>query len=176
MHPLVPDPRAVRSIIFSARPGHILILHPLQGRDKCWSTDTEGIWGLRSHLSGSLLLFENPALAAWPSLPSTEAFVVSKLGPYERDRALRLMCRLCLLSPVFPHLVRELNAGLHVMILLLLFLALALALVSTGFAILNMIQAPYRAVNGPGGICLWNVLAGKEGPWGERFLSMPSGG
>ncbi|XP_047607659.1 clarin-2 [Phacochoerus africanus] len=61
---------------------------------------------------------------------------------------------------IFPHLVRELNAGLHVMILLLLFLALALALVSMGFAILNMIQVPYRAVNGPGGICLWNVLAG----------------
>ncbi|XP_055102348.1 clarin-2 [Symphalangus syndactylus] len=61
---------------------------------------------------------------------------------------------------IFPHLVKELNAGLHVMILLLLFLALALALVSMGFAILNMIQVPYRAVNGPGGICLWNVLAG----------------
>ncbi|XP_017396094.1 clarin-2 [Cebus imitator] len=61
---------------------------------------------------------------------------------------------------IFPHLVKELNAGLHVVILLLLFLALALALVSTGFAILNMIQVPYRAVNGPGGICLWNVLAG----------------
>ncbi|KAL0596537.1 Clarin-2 [Plecturocebus cupreus] len=61
---------------------------------------------------------------------------------------------------IFPHLVKELNTGLHVMILLLLFLALALALVSMGFAILNMIQVPYRAVNGPGGICLWNVLAG----------------
>ncbi|XP_025742958.1 clarin-2 [Callorhinus ursinus] len=61
---------------------------------------------------------------------------------------------------IFPHLVKELNAGLHVTILLLLFLAMALALVSMGFAILNMIQVPYRAVNGPGGICLWNVLAG----------------
>ncbi|KAM8958098.1 clarin-2 [Lycaon pictus] len=61
---------------------------------------------------------------------------------------------------IFPHLVKELNGGLHVTILLLLFLALALALVSMGFAILNMIQVPYRAVNGPGGICLWNVLAG----------------
>lgn len=61
---------------------------------------------------------------------------------------------------IFPQLVKELNAGLHVMILLLLFLALALALVSMGFAILNMIQVPYKAVNGPGGICLWNVLAG----------------
>ncbi|KAM6221378.1 clarin-2 [Rhynchocyon petersi] len=61
---------------------------------------------------------------------------------------------------IFPHLVKELNTGLHVTILLLLFLALALALVSMGFAILNMIQVPYRAVNGPGGICLWNVLAG----------------
>ncbi|XP_045853886.1 clarin-2 [Meles meles] len=61
---------------------------------------------------------------------------------------------------IFPHLVKELNAGLHVTILLLLFLALALDLVSMGFAILNMIQVPYRAVNGPGGICLWNVLAG----------------
>ncbi|XP_006872548.1 PREDICTED: clarin-2 [Chrysochloris asiatica] len=61
---------------------------------------------------------------------------------------------------IFPHLVTELNTGLHVMILLLLLLALALALVSMGFAILNMTQVPYRAVNGPGGICLWNVLAG----------------
>ncbi|XP_055443504.1 clarin-2 [Bubalus kerabau] len=61
---------------------------------------------------------------------------------------------------IFPHLVKELNAGLHITLLLLLFLALALALVSMGFAILNMIQVPYRAVNGPGGICLWNVLAG----------------
>ncbi|XP_059939916.1 clarin-2 [Mesoplodon densirostris] len=61
---------------------------------------------------------------------------------------------------IFPHLVKELNAVLHVTILLLLFLALVLALVSMGFAILNMIQVPYRAVNGPGGICLWNVLAG----------------
>ncbi|XP_036185420.1 clarin-2 [Myotis myotis] len=61
---------------------------------------------------------------------------------------------------IFPQLVKELNAGLHVMILLLLFLALALALVSMGFAILNMIQVPYKAVNGPGGICLWNILAG----------------
>uniref|UniRef100_G1L4L1 Clarin 2 n=1 Tax=Ailuropoda melanoleuca TaxID=9646 RepID=G1L4L1_AILME len=74
--------------------------------------------------------------------------------------ALLLKYWLCLLFPVFPHLVKELNAGLHVTILLLLFLALALALVSMGFAILNMIQVPYRAVNGPGGICLWNVLAG----------------
>ncbi|KAM6150461.1 clarin-2 [Erethizon dorsatum] len=61
---------------------------------------------------------------------------------------------------IFPHLVKELNAGLHVTLLLLLFLALALALVSMGFAILNMVQVPYRAVNGPGGICLWNILAG----------------
>ncbi|EHA99023.1 Clarin-2, partial [Heterocephalus glaber] len=61
---------------------------------------------------------------------------------------------------VFPHLVKELNTGLHVTILLLLLLALALALVSMGFAILNMVQVPYRAVNGPGGICLWNILAG----------------
>ncbi|XP_066088640.1 clarin-2 [Saccopteryx bilineata] len=61
---------------------------------------------------------------------------------------------------IFPQLLKEINAGLHVTILLLLFLALALALVSMGFAILNMIQVPYKAVNGPGGICLWNVLAG----------------
>ncbi|XP_036901309.1 clarin-2 [Sturnira hondurensis] len=61
---------------------------------------------------------------------------------------------------IFPQLVKELNTGLHALILLLLFLALPLALVSMGFAILNMIQVPYKAVNGPGGICLWNVLAG----------------
>ena len=65
--------------------------------------------------------------------------------------------------------MKELNTGLHVMVLLLLFLALALALVSMGFAILNMIQVPYRAVNGPGGICLWNVLAGKGGPMGREI-------
>lgn len=67
--------------------------------------------------------------------------------------------------------MKELNTGLHVTILLLLFLALALALVSMGFAILNMIQVPYRAVNGPGGICLWNVLAGKEALWGKKVKS-----
>ncbi|KAM4854936.1 clarin-2 [Thomomys bottae] len=61
---------------------------------------------------------------------------------------------------VFPQLVKELNTGLHMTILLLLLVALALSLVSMGFAILNMIQVPYRAVNGPGGICLWNVLSG----------------
>lgn len=72
--------------------------------------------------------------------------------------------------------MKELNAGLHVMILLLLFLALALALVSMGFAILNMIQVPYKAVNGPGGICLWNVLAGKEGPWGKLSYEKLGGG
>ena len=65
--------------------------------------------------------------------------------------------------------MKELNAGLHITLLLLLFLALALALVSMGFAILNMIQVPYRAVNGPGGICLWNVLAGKGGPMGREI-------
>nr|XP_020766348.1 clarin-2 [Odocoileus virginianus texanus] len=70
---------------------------------------------------------------------------------------------------IFPHLVKELNTGLHVTVLLLLFLALVLALVSMGFAILNMIQVPYRAVNGPGGICLWNVLAGKGGPKGREI-------
>ncbi|KAM8801060.1 clarin-2 [Rhynchonycteris naso] len=61
---------------------------------------------------------------------------------------------------IFPQLLKEINAGLHVTILLLLLLALALALVSMGFAILNMIQVPYKAVNGPGGVCLWNILAG----------------
>lgn len=69
--------------------------------------------------------------------------------------------------------MKELNAGLHITILLLLFLALALALVSMGFAILNIIQVPYRAVNGPGGICLWNVLAGKKFPR-ERNVSTSS--
>nr|XP_006060784.1 clarin-2 isoform X2 [Bubalus bubalis] len=71
---------------------------------------------------------------------------------------------------IFPHLVKELNAGLHVTLLLLLFLALALALVSMGFAILNMIQVPYRAVNGPGGICLWNVLAERIANFQEKLF------
>ncbi|XP_074085834.1 clarin-2 [Macrotis lagotis] len=61
---------------------------------------------------------------------------------------------------LFPHMVKQLNTGLHVMIIIFLFVAMALALVSMGFAILNMIKVPYRAINGPAGICLWNVLAG----------------
>ncbi|XP_051821018.1 clarin-2 [Antechinus flavipes] len=61
---------------------------------------------------------------------------------------------------IFPHMVKQLNTGLHVMILIFLFMAMALALVSMGFAILNIIKVPYRAVNGPAGICLWNMLAG----------------
>ncbi|XP_001369234.1 clarin-2 [Monodelphis domestica] len=61
---------------------------------------------------------------------------------------------------IFPHMVKQLNTGLHVMILIFLFVAMALALVSMGFAVLNMITVPYRAINGPAGVCLWNVLAG----------------
>ncbi|ELW46981.1 clarin-2 [Tupaia chinensis] len=61
---------------------------------------------------------------------------------------------------VFPHLLRELDAGLHLATLLLLVLASALALVSLGFAVLNTAQVPARAMHGPGGVCLWNVLAG----------------
>ncbi|XP_042322651.1 clarin-2 [Sceloporus undulatus] len=61
---------------------------------------------------------------------------------------------------IFPHLVKELNTSLHVVIILFLFVAFSFALVSLGFCILNFLQVPYRAIKGPGGIALWNVLAG----------------
>ncbi|XP_039398477.1 clarin-2 [Mauremys mutica] len=61
---------------------------------------------------------------------------------------------------IFPHLVKKLNAGLHVMILIFLCAAISFALVSFGFCILNAIKVPYRAIKGPAGICLWNLLAG----------------
>uniref|UniRef100_A0A7M4E9Z7 Clarin 2 n=1 Tax=Crocodylus porosus TaxID=8502 RepID=A0A7M4E9Z7_CROPO len=61
---------------------------------------------------------------------------------------------------VFPHLVKKLNTGLHVMIIIFLCVAISFALISFGFCILNIIQVPYRAIKGPAGICLWNLLAG----------------
>ncbi|EMP39957.1 Clarin-2 [Chelonia mydas] len=52
---------------------------------------------------------------------------------------------------IFPHLVKKLNAGLHVMILIFLCAAISFALVSFGFCILNAIKVPYRAIKGPAG-------------------------
>lgn len=63
--------------------------------------------------------------------------------------------------PVFPHMVKKLNTGLHVMIIMFLCVAISFSLVSFGFCILNAIKVPYRAIKGPAGICLWNFLAGK---------------
>uniref|UniRef100_A0A452GJH6 Uncharacterized protein n=1 Tax=Gopherus agassizii TaxID=38772 RepID=A0A452GJH6_9SAUR len=76
------------------------------------------------------------------------------------DRVLKKIYALniCFL-PVFPHLVKKLNASLHVMILIFLCAAISFALVSFGFCILNAIKVPYRAIKGPAGICLWNLLA-----------------
>lgn len=62
---------------------------------------------------------------------------------------------------VFPHMVKKLNTGLHVMIIMFLCVAIFFSLVSFGFCILNAIKVPYRAINGPAGACLWNFLAGK---------------
>ncbi|XP_006030016.1 clarin-2 [Alligator sinensis] len=61
---------------------------------------------------------------------------------------------------LFPHLVKKLNTGLHVMIIIFLCVAISFALISFGFCILNIIQVPYQAIKGPAGICLWNLLAG----------------
>ncbi|XP_044274453.1 clarin-2 [Varanus komodoensis] len=61
---------------------------------------------------------------------------------------------------IFPHLVKKLNATLHVTIILFLCVAFSFALVSLGFCILNIIKVPYRAITGPAGIALWNILAG----------------
>uniref|UniRef100_A0A8D0B568 Clarin 2 n=1 Tax=Salvator merianae TaxID=96440 RepID=A0A8D0B568_SALMN len=61
---------------------------------------------------------------------------------------------------IFPHLVKKLNTALHVVIILFLCVAFSFALVSFGFCILNIIKVPYRAIKGPAGIALWNVLAG----------------
>ncbi|KGL81382.1 Clarin-2 [Tinamus guttatus] len=61
---------------------------------------------------------------------------------------------------IFPHMVKKLNTGLHVMIIMFLCAALSFSLVSFGFCILNAIKVPYRAIKGPAGLCLWNFLAG----------------
>uniref|UniRef100_A0A8C3GI37 Clarin 2 n=1 Tax=Cairina moschata TaxID=8855 RepID=A0A8C3GI37_CAIMO len=61
---------------------------------------------------------------------------------------------------IFPHMVKKLNTGLHVMIIMFLCVAMGFSLVSFGFFILNTIKVPYRAIKGPAGLCLWNLLAG----------------
>ncbi|XP_030048466.1 clarin-2 [Microcaecilia unicolor] len=61
---------------------------------------------------------------------------------------------------VFPHLVKKLNTALHVVIVLFLCTAMSFDLVSFGFCIHNIIKVPYRAIKGPAGVCLWNLLAG----------------
>ncbi|XP_053113079.1 clarin-2 [Hemicordylus capensis] len=61
---------------------------------------------------------------------------------------------------IFPHLVKKLNTALHVVIILFLCVAFSFALVSLGFCILNIIKVPYRAIKGPAGIALWNLIAG----------------
>ncbi|XP_063166609.1 clarin-2 [Candoia aspera] len=61
---------------------------------------------------------------------------------------------------MFPHLVKKVNTTLHVMIILFLSLAFSFALVSCGFCILNLLKVPFRAIHGPAGIALWNLLAG----------------
>ncbi|XP_062991871.1 clarin-2 [Elgaria multicarinata webbii] len=61
---------------------------------------------------------------------------------------------------IFPHLVKKLNTGLHVVIILFLCVAFSFALISLGFCILNIMKVPYRAIKGPAGIALWNILAG----------------
>ncbi|XP_078535102.1 clarin-2 [Lissotriton helveticus] len=61
---------------------------------------------------------------------------------------------------IFPHLVKKLNAALHVTIILFLCTAMSFSLVSFGFCIHNIIKVPYRSIKGPAGICLWNVFAG----------------
>lgn len=172
-----PNPRALWSMQLKLPTGAYFDFAstPRKREENCHSADKWQIWGLWLHL-GKSRAFWKPSPCCLPTIPTVKGCTVSKLGLRNSSQALTLKYWLCLLSPVFPHLVRELNAGLHVMVLLLLFLALALSLVSMGFAILNMVQVPYRAVSGPGGICLWNVLAGKEGPWGEKFMSTPSPG
>ncbi|KAL8207583.1 UNVERIFIED_CONTAM: Clarin-2 [Gekko kuhli] len=61
---------------------------------------------------------------------------------------------------IFPHLVKQLNTTLHLLIIFFLCAAFAFALVSLGFCIFNIIKVPYRAIHGPAGIALWNFLAG----------------
>ncbi|XP_020665491.1 clarin-2 [Pogona vitticeps] len=61
---------------------------------------------------------------------------------------------------IFPHLVKTLNTALHVVIIFFLCMAFSFALTSLGFCILNIIKVPYRAIKGPAGIALWNLLAG----------------
>ncbi|XP_007443181.1 clarin-2 [Python bivittatus] len=61
---------------------------------------------------------------------------------------------------MFPHLVKKVNTTLHVTIILFLSVAFSFALVSCGLCILNLLKVPFRAIQGPAGIALWNLLAG----------------
>ncbi|XP_032079679.1 clarin-2 [Thamnophis elegans] len=61
---------------------------------------------------------------------------------------------------MFPHLVKKVNAMLHVTIILSLSVAFSFALVSCGFCFLNLLKVPFRAIQGPAGVALWNLVAG----------------
>ncbi|MEE6462420.1 hypothetical protein FKM82_001586 [Ascaphus truei] len=61
---------------------------------------------------------------------------------------------------IFPHLMKKLNTTLHLVIIIFLCTAISFALISFGFCIHNALKVPYRAIKGPAGICLWNLLAG----------------
>ncbi|XP_006629236.2 clarin-2 [Lepisosteus oculatus] len=67
---------------------------------------------------------------------------------------------------IFPNLVKKLNGALHVMIILFLFTAIVFALISFGFCIYNARKIPYQSIKGPGGIYLWNFVAGLFGVFG----------
>ncbi|KAK9399018.1 CLRN2: Clarin-2 [Crotalus adamanteus] len=61
---------------------------------------------------------------------------------------------------MFPHLVKKVNMMLHVTIILSLSMAFSFALVSCGFCFLNLLKVPFRAIQGPAGVALWNLVAG----------------
>ncbi|XP_054854803.1 clarin-2 [Eublepharis macularius] len=61
---------------------------------------------------------------------------------------------------IFPHLVKQLNTSLHLVIIFFLCAAFSSALASLGFCVFNIIKVPYQAIHGPAGIALWNFLAG----------------
>ncbi|KAM4709890.1 clarin-2 [Discoglossus pictus] len=61
---------------------------------------------------------------------------------------------------IFPQMVKSLNTTLHMAIIIFLCTAISFALISFGFCIYNALKVPYRAIKGPAGICLWNLIAG----------------
>uniref|UniRef100_A0A672KMJ0 Clarin-2-like n=1 Tax=Sinocyclocheilus grahami TaxID=75366 RepID=A0A672KMJ0_SINGR len=61
---------------------------------------------------------------------------------------------------IFPKLIKQINGGLHMIIIFFLFIAIGFAVVSLAFCIYNARKVPYQSIKGPFGLYVWNFIAG----------------